>query len=57
MLYLIYLDQGIHFWFLLHLLVALMMWAAVGTDDALSAAGRLDSVLPDGPTTRGAVTS
>jgi hypothetical protein len=29
-LYLIYQDQGIHFWFLLHLLVALLVWAGGG---------------------------
>src|ERR1700733_3328686 len=29
-LYLIYQDQGIHFWFLLHLLEALLVWAGGG---------------------------
>jgi hypothetical protein len=29
-LYLIYQDQGVHFWFLLHLLVALLVWAGGG---------------------------
>jgi hypothetical protein len=29
-MYLIYLDQGIHFWFFLHLLVALLVWGGSG---------------------------
>jgi hypothetical protein len=29
-LYLIYLDQGIHFWFLLHLIVAVLVWGGSG---------------------------
>jgi hypothetical protein len=29
-LYLIYLDQGIHLWFLIHLVVALLVWGGSG---------------------------